>query len=77
MNGDSDRTGRLRLTVIGDYSADTLGGFVSANLTAGSTAISDGRSGDAELKEVKHEPKSVGPMAAHMLLPWSRRVFGN
>ena len=59
------------------YSADTLGGFVSVNLTPGSTAISDGRSGDAELKEVKHEPKSVGPMAAHVLLPWSRRAFGN
>jgi transposase-like protein len=69
--------GRLRLQVIDDYSADTLGGFVGANLSSGSTAISDGWSGYARLKDVKHEPKIVGPMAAHVLLPWIHRVFGN
>jgi transposase-like protein len=69
--------GRLRLKVINDYSAKTLGGFVNANLTPGSTAISDGWSGYLRLKDVKHEPKVVGPMAAHVLLPWIHRVFGN
>ena len=69
--------GRLRLKVIDDYSAKTLGSFVQANLEPGSTAISDGWSGYARLKDVKHEPKVVGPMAAHVLLPWIHRVFGN
>ncbi len=69
--------GRLRLKVIGDYSAKTLGAFVHTNLVPGSTAISDGWSGYLRLKEVKHEPKVVGPMAAHVLLPWIHRVFGN
>ena len=69
--------GRLRLKVIDDYSAETLGGFGEANLTSGSTAISDGWSGYVRLKDIKHEPKIVGPMAAHVLLPWIHRVFGN
>ena len=69
--------GRLRLKVIDDYSANTLTGFVGANLASGSTVISDGWSGYARLKDVKHEPKLVGPMAAHVLLPWIHRVFGN
>ncbi len=69
--------GRLRLKVIDDYSAKTLGAFVEGNLVPGSTAISDGWSGYLRLKDVKHEPKIVGPMAAHILLPWIHRVFGN
>ena len=50
---------------------------VGANLAPGSTAISDGWSGYARLKDVKHQPKIVGPMAANVLLPWLHRVFGN
>ena len=77
--------GRLRLEVIDDYSAKTLGAFVQANLVPGSTVISDGWSGYAKLKDVKHQPKIVGPMlnaelsqrSAHVLLPWIHRVFGN
>ena len=69
--------GRLRLKVINDYSARTLGAFVDATLEPGSIAISDGWSGYARLKDVKHQPKVVGPMAAHVLLFWIHRVFGN
>ncbi len=28
-------------------------------------------------KDVKHDPKVVGPMAAHVVLPWVHRVFAN
>jgi transposase-like protein len=69
--------GRARLAVIADYSATTLAGFVAANVQAGSTVVSDGWSGYAKLKAVKHDPKVVGPMAAHVLLPWIHRVFAN
>ena len=69
--------GRARLTVIGDYSAATLGGFVAANIATGSTVVSDGWSGYAKLKDVKHDPKVIGAMAAHVVLPWIHRVFAN
>ncbi len=69
--------GRARLAVIADYSAATLGGFVAGHVAAGSTVVSDGWSGYARLKDVKHDPKIIGPMAAHVLLPWLHRVFAN
>src|SRR5215210_2640818 len=69
--------GRVRLAVIESYSATTLAGFVAAAVANGSTVVSDGWSGYATLKEVKHDPKVVGPMAAHLVLPWVHRVFAN
>jgi transposase-like protein len=69
--------GRTRLAVIGDYSAVALGAFVAAAIAAGSTVVSDGWSGYARLKEVKHDPKVVGDVPAHLVLPWIHRVFAN
>ncbi len=69
--------GRARLAVIADYSAATLGGFVADHVVAGGTVVSDGWSGYARLREVKHDPKVIGPMAAHVVLPWIHRVFAN
>jgi transposase-like protein len=69
--------GRARLAVIDDYAAESLSGFVAAATTAGSTIVSDGWSGYRKLKDVKHDPKVVGPMAAHLVLPWVHRTFAN
>jgi transposase-like protein len=69
--------GRARLAVIPDYAAETLGGFVGAHIATGSTVVSDGWPGYAKLKDVKHDPKVVGAMAAHVVLPWVHRVFAN
>ena len=63
--------------MIESYSATTLAGFVAAAVANGSTVVSDGWSGYATLKDVKHDPKVVGPMAAHLVLPWVHRVFAN
>jgi transposase-like protein len=69
--------GRARLAVIGDYSARSLESFVAAAIAEGSTVVSDGWSGYARLKDVRHDPKIVGPMAAHVVLPWVHRAFAN
>ncbi len=69
--------GRARLAVIGDYSAATLNAFVAAAIARGSTVVSDGWSGHAKLKDVKHDPKVVGDAPAHRVLPWVHRVFAN
>ncbi len=69
--------GRARLTVIGDYSAATLGAFVAAAIAEGSTVVSDGWSGYRKLKDVKHDPKVVGDAPAHLVLPWVHRVFAD
>src|SRR4051794_19478588 len=46
--------GRVRLAVIGDYSAESLGGFGAGNVADGSTVVSDGWAGYRPPKEVKH-----------------------
>ena len=69
--------GRARLAVIADYSAASLKGFVAAAIAGGSTVVSDGWSGYAGLQDVKHDPKVIGPMAAHVVLPWAHRIFAN
>jgi transposase-like protein/predicted RNA-binding Zn-ribbon protein involved in translation (DUF1610 family) len=69
--------GRVRLAVIDDYSAATLGGFVAATIADGSTVVSDGWSGYRHLKEVRHAPRIVGDAPAHQVLPWVHRVFAN
>jgi transposase-like protein len=63
--------------VIEDYSAATLGAFVAAAIAGGSTVVSDGWSGYVALKDVKRDPKVVGAMAAHVVLPRVHRVFAN
>src|SRR3954468_8887798 len=69
--------GRVRLAVIGDYSAESLGGFVAGNVADGGTVVSDGWSGYRHLKEVKHDPEVIGETPAHLVLPWIHRVFAN
>ena len=69
--------GRARLAVIGDYSAATLNAFVAGNVVGGSTVVSDGWSGYATLKDVKHEPTVIGETPAHLVLPWVHRVFAD
>jgi hypothetical protein len=69
--------GRTRLAVIGDYSAESLGGFVRTTIAEGSTVVSDGWSGYAKLEDVKHEPTVIGDTPAHQVLPWVHRVFAN
>ena len=54
-----------------------LGAFVAAAIAAGSTVVSDGWSGYARLEAVKHDPKVVGDVPVHLILPWVHRVFAN
>ena len=46
-------------------------------IAAGGTVVSDGRSGYARPKDVKHDPEVVGEAPAHPVLPWIHRVFAN
>jgi transposase-like protein len=69
--------GRVRLAVIEDDAAASLGGFVGANVADGSTVVSDGWPGYKRLKDVKHDPRVIGDAPAHLVLPWIHRVFAN
>ena len=69
--------GRVRLAVIMDASATTLRAFLKVSLAPGATLKTDGWSGYPGAPGVTHEPHVVGPMAAHIVLPWAHRIFSN
>ncbi len=72
-----DGPGRVRLAPIADFSAASLHAFIKASVEAGATAKTDGWSSYTGAPGVTHDPHVVGPMAAHVVLPWAHRVFAN
>jgi hypothetical protein len=72
-----DGPGRLRLAPIADYSAESIRAFVATNVAAGVKLKTDGWAGYPGTPEVDHDPHVVGTMAAHLVLPWTHRVFAN
>ena len=74
---EDGRPGRIRLAEIKNFSATCLHGFIADNLAKDATAKTDGWSAYPGAKDIKHEPHVVGPMAAHIVLPWIHRVFAN
>ena len=69
--------GRVRLAVIKDASATTLRAFLKVSVAPGATLKTDGWSGSPGAPGVTHDPHVVGPMAAHIVLPWVHRIFSN
>ena len=69
--------GRVRLAVIRDASATTLRAFLKVSVAPGATLKTDGWSGSPGAPGVTHDPHVVGPMAAHLVLPWVHRIVSN
>jgi predicted RNA-binding Zn-ribbon protein involved in translation (DUF1610 family)/transposase-like protein len=69
------RSGRLRLAAIADNSAESIQAFVKANVKPGTTLLTDGHASYPGLSTYRHDPRVVGAMAGHVVLPWSHRVF--
>ena len=69
------RSGRVRLAVIADNTAVSLEAFVRANVKPGATLLTDGHASYPGLTDYRHDPRVVGKMAAHVVLPWIHRVF--
>jgi predicted RNA-binding Zn-ribbon protein involved in translation (DUF1610 family) len=74
---DEGRPRRIRLEPIGDFSGQTVRGFVERVVEPGAVVTTDGWRGYNGLAHHEHDVKVVGKMAAHVLLPWIHRVFSN
>jgi hypothetical protein len=48
---------------------------VTANVKPGATLLTDGHASYPGLTDYRHDPRVVGKMAAHVVLPWIHRVF--
>src|SRR5256886_12521435 len=68
-------SGRIRLAVIADNSAASIATFVRANVARGTTLITDGHASYPGLTGYRHDPRIVGKMAGHIVLPWIHRAF--
>src|ERR1700690_1075725 len=69
------RSGRLRLAAIADNSAASIKAFVKPNVKPGTTLLTDGPASYPGLSAYRHDPRVVGIMAGHVVLPWSHRAF--
>ena len=69
------RSGRIRLAAIPDNSAASIETFVRANVKTGTTLLTDGHRSYPGLTDYRHDPRTVGKMAGHIVLPWIHRVF--
>lgn len=70
--------GRVRMAVIADASGASLRGFITANITPGSTIVSDAWKGYPPAMEgYRHEPLNVSASGApaHDSLPAIHRIF--
>ena len=68
-------SGRIRLAMIADNSAASIETFVRTNVKRGTTLITDGHASYPALADYRHDPRVVGKMAGHVVLPWIHRVF--
>lgn len=73
----STKPRRIRLQVIPDNTAATLEAFVRANVARGSIVLTDSHGSYNGLPGLgyRHYPYLIGPMAAHIVLPWIHRGF--
>jgi ISXO2-like transposase domain len=62
--------GRIRLAELPDYSAASLHPFIVASLAPGATAKTDGWAAYPGAPGVAHDPRVIGKIAAHVVLPW-------
>jgi len=69
------RSGRIRLAMIADNSAASIEAFVKANVKCGTTLLTDGHASYPGLTGYRHDPRIVGKMAGHIVLPWIHRAF--
>ena len=69
------RSGRIRLAMIADHSAASIEAFVKANVKPGATLLTDGHKSYPALTGYRHDPRVVGKMAGHLVLPWIHRTF--
>lgn len=69
------RSGRIRLAMIANNSAASIAAFVRANVKPGATLLTDGHASYPGLTGYRHDPRIVGAMAGHVVLPWIHRAF--
>jgi ISXO2-like transposase domain len=61
--------------MIAANTAASIEASVRANVTRGATLLTAGHPSYPGLTDYRHDPRVVGKMAGHVVLPWIDRVF--
>ena len=68
---------RARLKVIDGFGKTEIHAFVLGAVAPTTKLVTDDWSSYRDIPEIKHKAITVGPMAAHIVLPWTHRLFSN
>src|SRR5438552_4155283 len=68
---------RARRKVIGGFGKDEIHAFVLGAVAPHTKLVTDDWPSYRAIPGVEHRAITVGPMAAHIVLPWTHRLFSN
>ena len=68
---------RARLKLIESFGKDEIHAFVLGAVAPQTQLVTDDWPSYRAIPGVKHKAITVGPMAAHIVLPWTHRLFSN
>jgi predicted RNA-binding Zn-ribbon protein involved in translation (DUF1610 family) len=68
---------RARLKVIEGFGKDEIHAFVLGAVAPNTRLVTDDWPSYDNIPDTKHKAITVGPMAAHIVLPWIHRLFSN
>jgi hypothetical protein len=68
---------RARLKVIEGFGKQEIHAFVLGAVAPHTKLVTDDRPSYTDIPEINHKAITVGPMAAHTVLPWTHRLFSN
>ena len=68
---------RARLKVIAGFGKDEIHAFVLGAVAPNTRLVTDDWPSYNDIPEIKHKAITIGPMAAHIVLPWIHRLFSN
>jgi ISXO2-like transposase domain len=68
---------RAQLKVIEGFGKDEIHAFVLGAAAPNTRLVTDDWPSYNDIPDITHRAITVGPMAAHVVLPWSHRLFSN
>ena len=68
---------RARLKVIEGFGKDEIHAFVLGAVAPNTRLVTDDWPSYNDIPDIEHKAITVGPMAAHIVLPWIHRLFSN
>ena len=74
---DGGRPRRARLKVIEGFDKQALHAFVLGAVAPQTQLLTDDWPSYRDIPGVRHKAVTVGPMAGHIALPWTHRLFSN